>query len=276
MNIFLDINAPGWGLFSIRGTAILFSLWVLVGALHPFCLAAVRASDAISSLMTLRSFRTASEMHGLDCASVNTIASGFLMRGEATLAGYALFSIGLIQEMTGAASPPFSALFTGGGIVSLVAAFSISMFLLSSIVDSTAAAWKPGVGGKLAGLLNLLAYGSTASLLVFSSFSVTTTLWALAAGIAVRSAGLLVLRGVYIFGVGAVAWAPMMIVAWATVTAVIGFLGPVFMILRRFSEEAFFASIPLGSRRELQISDAEISLPRCYGIDSVCGMKHPR
>ena len=83
-------------------------------------------------------------------------------------------------------------------------------------------------------------------------------------------------RGFSTFGVGALAWIPLMLSGWFTVTTICSVLGPLYFFLARFCESPRFASLPIGPDRENQISDAEVALPRTHALDTLPGMILPR
>jgi hypothetical protein len=276
MDIILQIDQPGYGLFSTQGLAVLLGCWVLLSALHPLCLAAARISDIVASVAGPRAGRQATSLHGLDSSAANALGSSFLLRTEALLPGLSLFLIFAIAEFSGAAAHPLAAFYLSSQSTTTIALVGSIIFFLSGALDNMEMSWWKVMWGRLSGLGNALSYGSIVAVLVSSGFSLTATLSLLAAGTALRTLSVLLVRGISTFGLGVCFWLPLMSIAWMLVTAICTVLGPLFFLVLKFCEKASFASLSFGSKREEQIVSSELGMPRTYAIDTLPGMITPR
>lgn len=276
MDIILQIDQPGYGLLSMQGLAILLGCWILLSALHPFCLGATRAADLVASIAGPRASRQATSLHGLDSSATNALGSRFLLRTEALLTGLSLFTIFAIAEFSGGDAHPLAAFYLSSQNTALIAFAGTLLFFLSGALDNMEISWRKVAWGRLSGFGNFLSYGSILAAFVFSGFSPTVALSLLAVGTSARALSVLLVRGISIFGIGVSVWLPMMWLAWGLVTAVCTITGPLFFLVLKFCEKSSFASLPFGAEREDQINSSELGMPRTYALDTLPGMILPR
>jgi hypothetical protein len=276
MQTILQLDMAGFGVFSMQGAALIAGCWLVLMALHPWILAVSRMSDAVDALRSIGKKSHATSLHGLDSSSAGAAGAPYLIRGEALLAGLALFAIGLSTEIFGTPGHVLHAVSSSSPVVRDLSLLGMTGFLVTGIVDNFDISWRKALWSRLSGLGNLMTYALIPVVFLLSEYDPIATLSYIALGSAMRAFGTILARGLQIYQLGALIWVPALWASWVIVTLILSLLGPLFLVLRWFLDKPRLGSLPFGSKREKQIMTSEVALPRSFAIDAMKGMISPR
>lgn len=272
-------DAPGYGIFSAQGISLLLCCIVLLNTIHPLSLIAGRAGDLVDALSRRVKSNYATVFRGVDTSSANSLGSGFLLRGEALLPGYAIFFLSVTDVVFATGHHPLGWI-TNPGNTGFDARITAVAFILAlgatAIFDNLRAAWSSYDGVKAASLLNALPFLLASGGFLQTGFNPSWLLSVLASGMTLRVVLTLLVRGSQVYRLGVIAWAPVMFLAWIISTVCVSFLGPLVRVFDRLVEQPGFGGIPAGLPREIHLSGKAIPVPRCYSLDAVPGMATPR
>lgn len=267
--IIFDPSAPGYGLFSLPGMAMLLAALLIMNAIHPASLTISRVSEMLRR-------RIPRSAH--DTAAAGAITSGYITRGPPLLAGYALFFAYFFTTVftleTSSMTQAVRVLAAPGNLIPTLAILGMS--LTSGFLDGLVRGWRINIIPKISTACKLGSAGGIVVLAIHASLGLLVSMLLVALVSAMRTSAGIIMRCMYLHGTAGPVSASGHLALWVATTFVISHIGPLERLLRPFCDQPGGGGLDIGLKRDKGIREDTSLLDVNTTLDSLAGMRAAR